>query len=131
MNPATFLKCSFLVAGLFLASGGVARAQRPAHYFPVRPPLSPYLYYSAVNTTGLPNYYTYIRTTQQFQSFLDRSRAQIGRIENRLRLGDTGGVSDEAARQVELRETTGYGSPAVPGTFMEYSHYYSIRPGRR
>ena len=122
-----------MALGLFVCAGNVAWAQRPAHYFPLHQPLSPYLYYSAINTTGLPNYYTYIRPQTQFRAFLER------RVSENLRGGETGGrirldenrVAEIVARQLEVRETTGLGATALHGTYMDYSHYFSQPATRR
>jgi hypothetical protein len=127
-NP---LRVGLVAAGLFLLAGTSAWAQRPAHYYPLRQPISPYLFYSAINTTGLPNYYTYVQPRLQFQTFLERTRLLTGRFDDRNRLGEIRLSPTPPTRVLEVRETTGYGAPALPGTFMEYSHYYSITPGRR
>jgi hypothetical protein len=115
-------RSAVLALGLLLMTGSAAWAQRSPHYSPVRPPISPYLYYSAINTTGLPNYFTYVRPAIQFQAFTQR-RAFDARLETRVRMDDER-VTGIVERQLRLRETTGLGAPAVAGTFMDFSHYY-------
>ncbi|MGE0756004.1 MAG: hypothetical protein AB7F89_19980 [Pirellulaceae bacterium] len=112
-----------LMALLFLSGSQAVYGQRPAHYAPSRPVLSPYFFYSAINTTGLPNYYTYVRPAIQFEAFLQRSNVMAGRADTRSRLTD-GEVTSIVERQLRLRETTGAGAPALPGNYMDLSHFY-------
>jgi hypothetical protein len=122
-----YLRHVLLSVGFLLMTSATAWAQRPAHYYPLHAPLSPYLYYSAINTTGLPNYYTYIRPAQRFQSYLERRPTDLARLETRVRL-DESRVAEMIQRHLEVRETTGLGAPATPATFMDYSHYFSRPP---
>lgn len=119
-----------LAVGIFLGSSGVAMAQRPAHYVPVKPPISPYFMYSEINTTGLPNYYTYLLPAQQYRNFVSKTDPNFARFEERITLaGDR--VEQLIERQLELRQTTGVGAPAAPATFMELSHFYNKPVGRK
>jgi hypothetical protein len=101
-----------------------AFAQTPAHYYPVRPPISPYFAYSAINTTGLPNYYTYIRPAQQ-QAQYAMMAEQANRMSAATRVVLTEqSVGEMVQRQLMERQTTGYGAPAVAATFQDLSHFY-------
>lgn len=120
------LRRAFFAAVIAVASFGyeqAAMAQSSAQYIPPRPAISPYFAYSAVNTTGLPNYYTYIRPAQQARTFFEKEQANRARDEARLIL-DERRLDDLSQRRVDQRSTTGTGTTAVAGAFQQYSHYY-------
>lgn len=113
-----------------LAIGSIAAAQRPSHYYPARPPISPYMGYSNVNTTGLPAYYATVRPTMDFQSVVRSYRTGSAfapaPVAMRTTLDDER-VADMVAQRIEVRQSTGVGATSVPSTFMTYSHFYTPR----
>jgi hypothetical protein len=108
-----------------ICGGAEAFAQLPAHYYPVKPPMSPYFAYSAFNTTGLPNYYTYVRPALQEQQYMrmaeQASRAAM--VSSRIVLSEQA-VGEIVQRTLMERQTTGYGAPAVAATFQDLSNFY-------
>lgn len=117
------------VVGLFLGLSSEASAQRPAHYRPIRPPFSRYFGYSAFNTTGIPNYYLYVRPAQQYdalqyQTFLEHERPETFEAAGSRTTLDENRVRDIFDRQLELRGTTGVGAPAQAASYQNYSHFY-------
>ena len=118
---------------LFAVEGSVQAQSHPSHFVPARPTISPYFAYSAVNTTGLPNYYTYIQPLQQHTqiaaAFTD-PRVSLG-YENRAVLTERS-IAELLDRQLRQRVTTGGGAPSTAATFQTYSHYYpTANPVRR
>ena len=132
MRPSLIL-AAICVLGLL---GEKAHAQtRPSHYVPARPTISPYFAYSAINTTGLPNYYTYIQPLQQQTQLALAAQAdprQTLGYDNRIAFTERS-LGEALDRQLRQRSTTGAGAPATAATFQDYGHFYPSMPkgGRR
>lgn len=105
-----------------------AQAQRPTHYYPARPTFSPYLLYGQLNTTGVPNYYSYVRPSVQFRDYLQRPAPQ-GDPRTQVLTQDR--LETALENQLRQRPTTGIGQPNVPARFMESSHFYPQPTYRR
>ena len=122
---------SVLVISFSYGSAAFAQGTLPSHYIPVRPTISPYFAYSAINTTGLPNYYTYIQPLQQQaligQRVQQQIRASSSTADNRVTLNERT-FGEMLDRHLQQRLTTGGGAPATAATYQNYSHYYQ-RPG--
>ena len=124
------LVCLVLVTLFVVAASQKAQAQRPAHYYPARQPFSQYLLYRQVNSTGIPNYYSFVRPATQFRDFVSRSRPETARRQTVNAVGNE--VRDVLQSQLRQRPTTGIGQPAIPATYGETLQFYA-RPlrGRR
>ena len=113
------------VAVIGLCSTASAQGPRPAHYYPARAPLSPYFGYSTINTTGLPSYYATVRPAQDLMALMRATRVASYRADSsRVTLNESL-VADMVAQKIQMRQTTGIGSVSVPGTFQDYSHFYT------
>jgi hypothetical protein len=120
-----------LVAGSVMAmAASQAQAQRPAHYYPARPTFSPYFLYRQVNTTGIPNYYSFVEPAKQYRDFMVRRPTTARRTESLI--GDSKTVARLIERELRERPSTGIGAAAVPARYGDYGHFYSTpTPGRR
>jgi hypothetical protein len=123
-NKLFHLVC-FLLATLFVATLATsAAAQGPAHYYPAKPTFSTYLLYRQLNTTGIPNYYQYVRPASQFRDFTDRTPAAIGAEARRQTLTVEQQVAIVLENELRTRATTGIGQPSVPAQFNDTSHFF-------
>ncbi len=123
------LVCLLLAALFVIAASQETHAQRPAHYYPARPTFSTYLLYRQLNSTGIPNYYSYVRPATQYRDFLTRSEARDNSSRQTLSLeGEVARVLDSQLRQ---RATTGIGQPSVPARFNDTTHFYTQPATRR
>ena len=124
------LVCLLLAALFVIAACQQTHAQRPAHYYPARPTFSTYLLYRQINTTGIPNYYSYVRPETQYRDYLSRSQARSN--SSRQTLSVEGEVSRILDSQLRQRASTGIGQPSIPARFNDTSHFYApTRPRRR
>lgn len=92
------------------------------------PIVSPYLNLTNNNSNGVSDYFTLVLPQlqqQQQQQALQRQQFQIGQLQRAQAqtLAGTRGGNPIQAPQIR---STGH-----PTTFNNYSHYYSILPGRR
>ncbi len=131
-----YLLLPSLILLSLLLDNAHGQGRLPSQYVPARPTISPYFAYSAINTTGLPNYYTYIQPLQQQSQLgylaLPASRAPLA-YDGRMTLTESS-LSELLDRQLRQRLTTGGGAPATASTFQNYSHFYpslAPSPGRR
>lgn len=123
------LVCFLVAAFMVIAVCQETQAQRPAHYYPARPTFSTYLLYRQLNSTGIPNYYQYVRPATQFRDFLSRSQART--TSARQTVSVEGQVAEILDKQLRQRATTGIGQAAVPARFNDTSHFYTPRATRR
>lgn len=108
-----------------------ATAQRPNHFTPARQTFSPYLLYNQVNSTGIPNYYTYVQPATQFRDFVNQIPPETRRAP-RQPLVNERAVARILDQQLRERATTGIGAASVPASFGNRSHYYTApRRARR
>ena len=92
------------------------------------PIVSPYLNLNNVNTNGVSDYFTLVLPQlqqQQQQQALQRQQYQIGQLQRaqaQTLAGTRGGNPIQAPQIRSTGHTT---------SFNNYSHYYSLSPGRR
>jgi hypothetical protein len=124
---------ALMIAWSTMSLTALAQGPLPARYTPARPTISPYFAYSAINTTGLPNYYTYVQPFQQTQYTTAARRDLVApnSYDSRVSLTERS-IEELLDRRLSQRLTTGGGAPATAATFQNYSHFYP-RPtaGRR
>jgi hypothetical protein len=106
-------------------SSAWAQYPRPSHYYPSRPPISPYFGYSQVNTTGVPSYYTFVRPAQEQAALYSRtySRTNAYYAAPRTAINESL-IADMVVDRLDVRQTTGIGAPSVPATFQDRMHFY-------
>jgi hypothetical protein len=112
---------------LLFASSASAWAQypRPSHYYPARPPISPYFGYAQINTTGIPNYYTYVRPAQEQAALYTRTYSRNNAFYTPPRTGvNESLIADMVVDRLNVRETTGIGAPSTAATFQDRMHFY-------
>jgi hypothetical protein len=132
MNRQTACWLALALATVLMGPVNQAWSQpRATSYRPGTPPISPYFGYSQVNTTGLPNYYAYVRPQEQLRS--------LAQNESLTATQQTPALTSEklqlqvVERLLQMRPSTGIGAEQRAGTFMNYSHYYTVpsQTGRR
>lgn len=110
--------CSLLLASIavLVCLSPVASAQGPrgARYQPARPTVSPYLDLFRLNTSPLPNYYTYVRPFQEQQAFNQQTTAALQQVRQ-------GFQQSQALRQ----EDQTFAPTGTGATFRNFLHYYS------
>lgn len=118
----------FALGLLFWGFAQVAYAQ-PFAGQSTRPVLSPYLGLSGngIGFDGISNYFTIVQPQIQAQEALQRQQSQIGSLQRQARAAaaTASNRNPNPIQQQQIRGT-GHGS-----TFNSYSHFYTIREGRR
>ena len=97
-------------------------AQRSPVYSPQRPTISPYFGLFQYNTTGLPNYYAFVRPRQDLLSDLSRQANRVERLE--LRSGERATAGGPGL----LREPNlGGGTTSRAATYLNLDPYYPLQ----
>ena len=97
-------------------------SQRSPVYTPQRPTISPYFGLFQYNTTGLPNYYAFVRPRQDLLSDLSREANRIERLEFQS------GVRSTAQGRSLIREPApGVGTTSRAATFLNLDPYYPLQ----
>lgn len=107
-------------------ASGLNPGQSLNNYILNRPTLSPYLNLARNDiggSSGLPNYYTFVKPELDRRQDAAVQQSQIRQLQNQV-----SGV------QANLQQAQQRGRAAVSGhptRFMSYSHYYPLMPQRR
>jgi hypothetical protein len=115
----TFARLCTLTA-VALISQAVQAEQLPfSNSIPSRPAVSPYLNLLQPNSTGVSNYFNYVRPQIQQRQELIRQQAQIHQIQRQVERGQAGGVPVRGSQEIRA---TGHET-----AFMNYLHFYPAR----
>jgi hypothetical protein len=102
-----------------------ALAQRSAYYQPQRPTISPYFgYFQPGNVAGLPNYFSFVRPTQQLRSEFRAEQSRISSLQRQIQLRDSG-EQRIIIRQSGRRDGA---EPARAATFLNYGQFFPPQP---
>ena len=114
MSPKEII-LTLLLGASFLCLAHSAHAQRNVPYYPVRPPLSPYLRIFQGVPAGVDNYHAFVRPELELREALRRQQRAMG----------TQGASVlSLERRTSRIEAAGSRGRGTPGGYMNYLHYY-------
>lgn len=108
-----------IVVSLFLAGTSMAQ-QGPSRYQPSRRTISPYLNLGGAQFGAVPNYFSLVRPTVQFDTALRTAARELEVGQQRMTLMES---RSGAPSVVGRRSTT---TTAPRSAYLQYSHYYPV-----
>ena len=127
MKKSSLLLTTAVLGFVSFAYANSASAQ--SSYQPARPTFSPYFSYFQVNTTGLPNYQTFIAPERRIRAQFQQEQARIRSVEQtgiRLQRDVTRLAVGGLVRQTDATRRV---VPAA--TFLNYSGFYPQQQAAR